>query len=425
MKKMMKAVVATAVCAACGWTAMAAEASPRWKMFDRRLGVFVHWGVYSVGGWHEQEQMRRQVPRKDYEKYAQQFAGEKFDADAIVADARRAGADYLVFTSKHHDGFCMWDTKTTDYNSVKGAPAHRDFVKELADACRRGGLKFGLYYSNPDWHHPNAYNAKSTHQIEPEAGDRPDMDAYRAYVREQITELLTNYGEIACLFWDIPPKIDDPGMNALARRLQPNIWINDRGWTKGEYSTPERGLPSQRVFTNNVEACDSVGAQSWGYRANEDYHTANYLLRNIDQMLAMGGNFLLNVGPKADGTLPALARTRLAEVGDWMSRVGAAFRDVEAAPGLVADAGCYVTRRGGTVYLHYPNGLDANGLNLSPLDRLPKSAKVLNTGAALDCELVDLPSGFWKKETGKVLHVRDIPSAAAPGAGVVIELQFD
>ena len=422
---MKSKVILAALCAACACGAMADETSPRWKMFDRRLGVFVHWGVYSVGGWHEQEQMRRQMPRKDYEKYAQSFTGEKFDADAIVADARRAGADYLVFTSKHHDGFCMWDTKTTDYNSVKGAPAHRDFVRELADACRRGGLKFGLYYSNPDWHHPDAYNAKSTHQIEPEAGDRPDMDAYRAYVRAQITELLTNYGEIACLFWDIPPKIDDPGMNALARRLQPNIWINDRGWTKGEYSTPERGLPSQRVFTNNVEACDSVGAQSWGYRANEDYHTANYLLRNIDQMLAMGGNFLLNVGPKADGTLPALARTRLAEVGDWMSRVGAAFRDVEAAPGLVADASCYVTRRGKTVYLHYPNGLDANGLNLSPLDRLPKSAKVLNTGAALDCELVDLPSGFWKKETGKVLHVRDIPSAAAPGAGVVIELQFD
>ncbi len=410
-----------------GVSAAFADATQKagWQMFNRRLGLFVHWGIYSVGAWHEQEQMRRDLARADYEKYARDFRAERFNADDLVREAKVLGADYLVFTSKHHDGFCMWATKTTDFNSVKGAPARRDFVKEIADSCARGGIKFGLYYSNPDWHNPNAYNPLSTHQIKPAAGDKPDMTAYRAYVTEQVTELLTNYGEIACFFWDIPTHIEDLEMNRLVRRLQPGIFINDRGWSKGDYSTPERGLPPGAAFTNLTEACDSVGVQSWGYRANEDYRIVRDLTRSVDNILARGGNFLLNVGPKADGTLTPEARHCLKGVGDWYRRVREAFRDVTSEAGLIADSNCLVTKRGDILYLHYPEGLKASGLNLSPFNRLPTAAILLNTGKPVKFELTQMPSDFWKKSKTPVLHLMDLPAEELNGEAAVIELRFE
>ena len=143
-------------------------------LFNQRLGMFVHWGIYSVNGWHEQEEMRGKMPRSEYEKVAERFTAEKFDADAFVDAAELLGAEYIVFTSKHHDGFCMWDTATTDFK-VTNTPTKRDVLKEVAEACRRRGMKLGLYYSNPDWHHPNAHNEKSTHQIPLQPGDEPDM----------------------------------------------------------------------------------------------------------------------------------------------------------------------------------------------------------------------------------------------------------
>lgn len=397
-----------------------APATGRWKMFDRRLGMFIHWGIYSAGGWHEQERMRRGVARAEYEKTrTARFTAEKYDADAFVAAAKSLGADYIVFTSKHHDGFCLWDTATTDFN-VMNTPAKRDVLKELADACRRGGLKLGLYYSNPDWHHPAAYNPKSTHQVPPEKGDRPDMPAYQAYVKAQVTELLTKYGDICCFFWDIPTKIDAPEMNALVRILQPGILINDRGWGKGgDYSTPERGVPARAAFTRFTEACDSVGAQSWGYRADEDYRTVRYLTRTIDRTLSKGGNFLLNVGPKADGTIPAESLDILRRVGDWYGKVRESYRGVETVTNLVA--GATVTRRGGTVYLHYPDGVEATGLDLAPLATAPAAAKVLNDGTVPTCAVTTLPTR-WRRPPA--VHLSGLPADALSAEAVVIRLDL-
>ncbi len=397
-------------------------ARAEWRMFERRLGLFVHWGIYSVNGYHEQERMRRQLSRADYETAVAGFDAANFRADDLVAAARSAGADYIVVTAKHHDGFCLWETATTDFNAAK-SPAGRDLLKEIAAACRRQGVKLGLYYSNPDWHQPNAYNDKSTHQVPPEAGDEPDSMRYLAYVKAQIKELLSNYGEIVCLFWDIPPKIEDASFNELARQLQPGILIDDRGWSKGDYSTPERGIPPGAAFTNLTEACDSVGAQSWGYRSNEDYRTVGYLTRSIDRILSMGGNYLLNVGPKADGTLPEESRLRLAKVGAWYAKTRESYRGVETVPGIVADENCFVTRRGETIFLHYPKGLEATGGNLRPLNRLPQTATLLNTGVRLPCELTDMPSDY-KLNTGKVLHVFGIPADDLANESVVIRLDF-
>ena len=398
-----------------------------WKMFDRRLGMFVHWGIYSVGEWHEQEQWRRKMSRADYEKFAGRFTAENFNADSFVDVAQSAGAEYIVITAKHHDGFCMWDTATTDYK-VTNTPSKRDVIRELAEVCRRRGMKLGFYYSNPDWHHPNAHNAKSTHQLPMEPGDTPDMEKYTAYVKAQVTELLTNYGEIVCFFWDIPTKIELPEMDALVRSLQPGIMVNDRGWGNKDtynYSTPERDYKWETPGGRHVEACDSVGVQSWGYRRDEDYHTHGYLTRRIDKFLATGANFLLNVGPKADGSISAEVCAIMADVGRWHRNVRDSFRDVNVVTNvqLAIAPDAVMTRRGDTLFVHFPSGLDATGLDLRPLTILPEKATLLNTGKALNArvELMPWNAGRFDSET---LHVWGIPADDLANECVVIRLDF-
>ena len=408
-------------------TCLSAGAAEKWSMFERRLGMFVHWGIYSVGEWHEQEFMRKGMRRADYEKFAGRFAAEKFNADDFVDVAKSAGAEYIVFTSKHHDGFCMWDTSTTDYK-VTNTPAKRDIVAELADACRRRGVKLGFYFSNPDWHHPNAHNEKSTHQIPMEPGDVPDMERYVAYVKAQVTELLTKYGEIVCFFWDIPTKVDRPEMDELVRRLQPGIMVNDRGWgnkSACDYSTPERDYSWDTTKGRHVEACDSVGAQSWGYRRDEDYHTLGYLTRRIDRFLASGANFLLNVGPRSDGTIPDEARAIMADVGKWYAKVRDSFRGVRTVPELrlkiAPDA--VVTRRDDTLFVHFPSGLDATGLDLRPIVAMPEKATLLNTGESLNArvELMPRNAGGFNRKT---LHVWGIPADSLANECIVLRLDF-
>ena len=155
----------------------------------KRFGMFVHWGPYAIPAWHEQIRMRKGISRAEYAEMASGFAPEKYDPEAWVQLAKDAGMEYICITTKHHDGFCMWDTKQTDFNIVN--TSGRDILKELAEACRKHGMALSLYYSIPDWNHPCAYNSLSTHQCAPEEGDTPDTAAYREYVRAQVKELLT------------------------------------------------------------------------------------------------------------------------------------------------------------------------------------------------------------------------------------------
>ena len=409
-------------------SALASEAAFRdgRGMFSRRLGMFIHWGIYSVGEWHEQELFRRRMARADYETYKDRFTAGRFSADAFVDLAESAGATYIVITAKHHDGFCMWDTKTTDYN-VMNTPARRDVIREVADACHRRGMGIGFYFSNPDWHATFANNAKSTHQLPLQPGDVPDEAKYIAYVKAQVTELCSNYGELCCFFWDIPPHIDEPEMDRIVRRLQPGIQIDDRGWGNKatcDYSTPERNYGWDRPSDKKVECCDAVGVQSWGYRRNEDYHTHGYLTRKIDAFLATGANFLLNVGPRSDGTIPDESRAIMSKVGSWFGRVGDSFVDVQTVAGLVnPKSGAVVTRRGDTLFIHFPKGLEANGLDLGPLDVRPAKATLLNSGAELATELELFP---WNgpKSDRRTLHVRGIPADEYANECMVLRLDF-
>jgi len=423
---MKRLIVCTTVAIAALCAAEAATFRDGKGMFNRRFGMFIHWGIYSVGEWHCQELNRRRMARVDYEKYKDLFRAEKFDADKFIDVAESAGAQYIVITTKHHDGFCMWATKTTDYN-VMNTPAHRDIIGEVAAACHRRGMGIGFYFSNPDWHASFANNAKSSHQLPLQPGDKPDEARYIQYVKDQVTELCTNYGELCCFFWDIPSRIDLPEMDAIVRRLQPGILIDDRGWGNKktcDYSTPERNYKWDTPVDKNIEANDALGVQSWGYRINDDYHTHGYLTRKIDSYLATGANFLLNVGPKADGTIALEHRERMAKVGGWLRRVGESYRDVETVPGLVSPkANAVVTKRGNTVYVHFPKGLDANGLDLGPLDVKPLSAICLNDGRALETEVILFP---WNgpESDKKTLHVAGIDADGLANEGIVLKLEF-
>ena len=172
--------------------------------------------------------------------------------------------EYLCFTTKHHDGFCMWDSACTEYKITR-TPYGRDVLAMLAEACRRRGIRLCLYYSCPDWHHPNSINLGGDHQLaEPNPGDEPDLMRYVEYVRRQISELCSNYGTISAFFWDIPPKLNIPALNDLLRQLQPGIMINDRGYGPGDYSTPERHVPAGRRFAKPKPASRSAARAGAG-----------------------------------------------------------------------------------------------------------------------------------------------------------------
>ena len=391
--------------------------------FKQRFGMFVHWGIYSVAGWQEQMHWRGHMLSKDYVIFKDQFNPVKYNPEEWLDLVQDAGMEYVCFTTKHHDGFCMWDTALTDYK-ITNTPYKKDVLKMLADACHRRGIRLGLYYSCPDWHHPNSINLGGNHQLPvPNPGDQPDLMKYLDYVKGQITELCTNYGEISEFFWVIPPRMNIPEMNATLRRLQPNIMIDDRGYGPGDYSTPERCVPDGQSFTKPTEACQSVGAQSWGYRVNEDYYGSRFMMHCIDKVMAMGGNYLLNVGPKPDGTIPEQAADILRKIGVWYKKVKEAFVDCETCPELCGSGEYMVTRKGDNVYIHFPKGLNSCGYALNPIAVTPKSAVLLNTGTKLTTTVEHMPM-LWL--TGKeCLHVSGLPVEEMQNECAVIKLEFN
>ena len=390
---------------------------------DRRFGLFIHWGLYALTEYHEQYLMRTHARREEYEALIRQFNPAHFCARDWTRLAKACGVSYICLTTKHHDGFCLWDTKETDYN-VMHTPFGRDIVKEFSEACRAEGLGLALYYSIPDWHHENAYNPRSTHQIPPRPTDRPDMPAYIAFVKRQITELLTGYGPICGLFWDIPPHMEDRSVNELVRRLQPGIRINDRGFDEGDFSTPERSVPSG-AFTRLTEACQSVGRQSWGYRCNEDYYSPRFLEASMDSIFSKGGNYLLNIGPMPDGTMPPQAEHLLRTVGGWYNHTRESF-DGDAPTFMFAGRTDFTaTQNGNSLYLHFPTAPEADGQCLYPIRCLPESVTLLNTGEALPAALDRMPT-LYQQPDGQLpyLHITGLPVEALAGTVPVVRLTF-
>ena len=307
---------------------------------DARFGMFIHWGPYAVFGGEYKGKIAPggaewimytlQIPVKEYEAVARTFNPQDFDARRWVRVAKDAGMKYIVFTTKHHDGFCMWHTKLTDYNIVDYTPFHRDVLKELADACHEEGMKLGFYYSIMDWHHPWAH------------GD--SFPKYRdEYMKPQLKELLTNYGKVSVLWFDgewIPEWTEEQGkeLYAYVRTLQPDIIVNNRvgkgrlgmeGLNKGQgyagdFGTPEQGIPDHDPGYA-WETCMTING-SWGYKKSDnDWKSTRQLLHYLIDIVSKGGNYLLNVGPDAQGVIPAPSVQRLQEMGQWLRVNGEAI----------------------------------------------------------------------------------------------------
>ena len=393
------------------------------------LGMFIHFGPYAMTEIHEQALARLKMDHAEYERMAMAWNPENFNPDAWVTLAKSVGMKYITFTAKHHDGFCMWDTKTTDYSIAK-TPFGKDLLGLLADACHRHGLKFSIYYSIPDWHHPDAYNPLSSHQWGAVRTEGGDFEVYKAYIKAQITELMTNYGEIYSLFWDIPPKIHDASFNELVRSLQPGIYINDRGFDTGDFSTPERDMDKiegQR-FARMTEACNAVGAHSWGYRKNEDYHTVRYLTSAIDRIMAMGGSYLLNVGPKPDGTIDELSRDRLLRVGEFYGRMGGILEEHEREEREIvcATRPVVINRKGDATYLHFYDGIAQNAVFLTVFPSVPKSVRLVNLDTPLPYETDFLPECRGEKVyfEGEHLRIYGIDADRLATEPIVVEIIF-
>ena len=398
---------------------------------ENKFGLFIHWGLYSALGLHEQAQARYRVDRKVYEDLAMQFNPTLYNPEEWVLLAKKAGMKYICFTAKHHDGFCMWNTKYTDYN-IMNTPYGKDVLKMLAEACKKHGMALSIYYSNPDWHHPESYNKYSTKQWEALVKKESDLEVYRTYIKNHITELLTNYGEIYTLFWDIPPEMEDKSINDLARKLQPNILINDRGFDIGDFSTPERefdGLSDAVRFTRMTEACNSVGKESWGYREKEDFYSLRHLTYSIDKIMAMGGSYLLNIGPKADGTIDEKWLERIEKIGDWYQRMNRCLEEhtQDLFNYEISQTKFLATKKNGKSYFHFCLGLDANGLLFLKYPSVPKQVILLNTNQKLDVEVIPYPHYVRELEHFLVkdaLHITGIPIDELENEPIVLEIEW-
>lgn len=328
-----------------GETKAARDARMQWWR-DAKFGMFVHWGVYSVpAGFYKGKPVkgigewimnRGKIPMSDYQPFAKDFTADKFDAAQFVKTAQEAGMKYIVITSKHHDGFAMFDTKVNGWNIVQATPFKRDPLKELAEECRKKGIKLGFYYSQAqDWNNGgSAAGGKWDKAQEHSMDDYIDKTAI-----PQIKEILTNYGTDtpAVVWWDTPTDMTKERaarIDAVIQKLRPGLIQNNRlgGGTKGDTETPEQHIPAQGYPGRDWEACMTMN-NTWGFKKDDtNWKSTEALISNLCDIASKGGNYLLNVGPDSHGEIPAESVKRLSEVGAWMKVNGEAIYGTTATP---------------------------------------------------------------------------------------------
>jgi alpha-L-fucosidase len=403
MKRTLLAIAALAVSVPLlgqtGYQPSATNLAAREWFQDARFGMFVHWGVYSVLGDGEWVMNNRKIPVADYEKLPAFFNPISFDAAQWVSLAKAAGMKYITITSKHHDGFAMFDSKVSDYNIVARTPYKKDPMKALADECRRQGLKLFFYYSQLDWHNPDYYPRGNTGH---DAG-RPDSGSwprYLDYMNAQLSELLTNYGDIGGIWfdgwWDRPDADWKLGTTyALIHKLQPQALIGSnhhRRPNPGEdFQMFEKDLPGGHSQSFNsdseigslpLETCETMNG-AWGFNITDRrYKSTRELIRYLVRAAGSNANFLLNVGPMPDGRIQPEFVTRLREVGAWTSKYGESIYGTRGGP-IPPHPWGVTTRKGNRVYVHVLDPSDAS-LLLPPLPAAVLSAKLLDGGRAVD-----------------------------------------
>lgn len=375
------------------------QASPeilkaRTEFQDNKFGIYIHWGLYSMLGNGEWVMSNRNINYKEYTHLADGFYPSKFDAEEWVKAFKAAGARYVTFTTRHHDGFSMFKTSANNYNIVDGTPFHRDVLKELADACQKYGIKLHLYYSHVDWSRPDYPQGWSGMGIG-KPKDQYNYDSYLAFMKHQLTELLTNYGPIGAIwfdgYWDQKnnPKFDWrlDEQYSLIHRLQPSCLVannhhkapkpgedlqtfeqdlpgqNTAGYSKG---TVIGQLPLETVMTMN---------KVWGYDiTDKKYKSSEYIIQHIIKAAGNNANYVINIGPRPDGKLPVEAVERLKAIGDWMGRYGETIYGTRGGIVRPHDWGV-TTQKGNTLYVHIMNCQD-RALFLPLTERRVASARM-------------------------------------------------
>lgn len=406
------------------------------------FGVFVHWDHASqqglevswplTGGISVLPSSFDAVPAADYHASAATFDPVNWDPVAFAQRMKAAGATYVVFTTKHHSGFVMWDTATTDWSITKASPYGKDIVGPLADALRAEGLRVGFYFSLCDWHEPTYPPFEDSHRpyvlgsSPPQSSDE-DAAKFRAYMQAQLTEILTQYGRVDELWfdggWERPvPWWEPKELEALIRGFQPDIVINERLYSVGDFETPEQFVPA-KPLPGPWETCMTMN-DSWGYvPKDQNYKSSTQIIHTLCEIVGKGGNFLLNVSPMGDGALPAEQVERLDAVTRWMASHRASV--VGVAPGLEPwQFYGPTTRRGSTLYcfaLARPyESITVRGL---PVKRV-KSATVLGTGTALKTKKhTAIMESFLPDPTGELTVF--VPESDLDEFATVIALEID
>jgi len=417
-----------------------------WFVRDR-FGLFIHWGLYAMPARHEWMRHNEKTPTADYDaRYFTRFEPDLHDPAAWAQAAADAGMKYVVITAKHHEGFCLWDSKHTDYTAMN-TPAKRDLIRPLLEAFRAKGLRVGLYYSLLDWHHPHCV-------IDPHIGpyrdhaDRATMNEgrdqriYAKYMRDQVTELLTGYGKIDIMWFDFSyPKPDGTGKGKddwesdallkVVRSLQPHIILDERldlpyGW---DIKTPEQYQPRRGVTVDGKpvvwEACQTFSG-SWGYHRDETtWKSHEQLIHMLIDTVSKGGNLLMNVGPTARGEFDARALDRLAAYGRWMHHHQHTIYGCEAAPAdIPTPEGCRLTWNPAKkrLYVHclvWP----FKYLWLEGLESRVEYAQFVHDGSEIRLQAQDWTASHAKEQAGlKDLLMLELPTPKPDAVVPVIEL---
>jgi alpha-L-fucosidase len=419
-----------------------AETVTQWQ--DRKFGMFIHFGLYSQlggmwdgqkidNGYSEQIMANAPIPLDDYAATAKTFNPTRWDPDAIVALAKAAGMKYIVITSKHHDGFNMFHTSQTKYNIVDATPYHRDIVKELSEACKRGGIAFGVYYSSIDWHEPGM-----DHYIE--GNSNPISDAHAQFNAAQLRELLSNYGPISEIWFDMgkPTPAQSDLFATTVHRLQPQTMVSGRVWNyegdftvMGDNEVPAYGIDEPWQTPASIFS-DTWGYRSWQKRDDLQGKIEENILKLV-QVVSRGGNYILNIGPEGDGSVVPYEAEVLRGVGAWLKPNSEAIYGTKASPFAHLDFG-YATLKDDAVYLFVQNAPAGGILRLPDANHTDwRTAEILSSGKKLTIDkdehsaLVKLSPGSLNgtlpviklKFGGALLIDKPLPSHGADGSFVL------
>ena len=383
---------------------------------DSKFGMFIHWGAYSIiggergtqiaGGGAEWAMDKLDYTIEDYEKFPEMFNPTMFDADAWVTMAKNAGMKYIVITAKHHEGFALWDSKVSDYDVMDKAPFKRDVIKELSEACKKQGIKFCFYYSIVDWHHPQAQgnlypNYNISQHDDPTVVNPKFPKYYKNYMKPQVKELLTNYGDVGVVWFDgdwISDYTTEMGKDLYSyiRDIQPNTIVNNRvdkgrtgmdgmnnnpGQFAGDFGTPEQEIPDTGI-DSDWEACMTMNG-SWGYKPSDtDWKSSEDLIQKLVDIVSKGGNFLLNIGPDGFGRFPSESIRRLNAMGEWTQKNGEAIYGASASPYAKPKWGRY-TKKDGVLYAHVFDWPETGTLKLHKDIKVKKATVLTDSKTAL------------------------------------------